>query len=179
MGLPQNRPAMNAVRTRLEWLVEEKPMRISINGTPVATMFLTGVAMIIAGGLVAAVADPLEVARGSWLAAYLVLPGGVATSAMALARTGHVDPVRRDRGAWPQFALWFGGHAGVVGGTLAEMPLLVGAASILLVAALVLALRASVGIAAPVAAAWAYRALLVLLMLSIPVGIALSIARHG
>ena len=51
----------------------------------------TGICSVALGGLVAAVAQPLDLAHGSWLAAYLVLVGGVAQGAMGQARFRRPD----------------------------------------------------------------------------------------
>ena len=48
------------------------------------TGFALGVALVVLGGLVAAVTGPLELAKGSWLAAYLVLVAGVSQCCLAV-----------------------------------------------------------------------------------------------
>lgn len=78
-----------------------------------------------------------------------------------------------DRVGWVQVAGWNLGSLLVIGGTLVTTPLLVDLGSVLLVVALVLALRARVA-RVPAAAALAYRAMLLVLAVSIPVGIVLS-----
>lgn len=125
---------------------------------------------VVAGGLVAAVTGPMGWAKGSWAAAYLVLVVGVAQYVMGRFRA--VDD-GDDRAGWVQLAGWNLGSALVIGGTLVTTPLLVDGGSVLLVVALVLALRARVA-RVPSAAALAYRALLLVLAISIPVGMVLS-----
>ena len=125
---------------------------------------------VVAGGLVAAVTGPMDWTKGSWAAAYLVLVVGVAQYVMGRFRA--VDD-GDDRAGWVQLAGWNLGSALVIGGTLVTTPLLVDGGSVLLVVALVLALRARVA-RVPPAAALAYRALLLVLAISIPVGMVLS-----
>ncbi|MCE5292393.1 MAG: hypothetical protein LLG14_24605, partial [Nocardiaceae bacterium] len=45
-------------------------------------LVVLGMSQVILGGLVAAVTRPLALTHGSWLAAYLVLVGGVAQYTM-------------------------------------------------------------------------------------------------
>lgn len=125
---------------------------------------------VVAGGLVAAVTGPMDWTKGSWAAAYLVLVVGVAQYVMGRLRAADVTG---DRAGWVQLAGWNLGSALVIGGTLVTTPLLVDGGSVLLVVALVLALRARVA-RVPAAAALAYRALLLVLAISIPVGMVLS-----
>lgn len=137
-------------------------------------MTAVGGAAVVLGGLVAAATGPMGWTKGSWTAAYLVLVMGVAQYVMGLM---HPKDRRPDRAGWAQLAGWNLGSLLVIGGTLVATPLLVDLGSVLLVVALVLGLRA----------AWpgrsglvghAYRAMLLVLALSIPVGILLSHLRH-
>jgi len=148
-------------------------------------MVILGFASIIAGGLVAAATGPLELSRGSWVAAYLVLVGGIAQLALGWVPGWLARPLP-ERHAWWQLAAWNLGNAIVIVATLAEWPLAVVVGSVLLVIALGLALFAWFGqgaARAPVDDAWsqwaagAYLALIVLLIVSIPVGIMLAIVR--
>lgn len=150
-------------------------------------MTATGICSVVLGGLVAAVTEPLGLAHGSWLAAYLVLVGGVAQAAMGQARFRRSEAMPR-RG-WAQFGCWNLGNLLVIVATLAGAPLVVDLGSALLVIALVIAWRAArpgVGSAARPATGWgsplvdhAYRTLLLVLAVSIPVGMALSQLRHS
>lgn len=141
--------------------------------TPARTLIALGALGVIAGGLVAAVTGPMDWAKGSWTAAYLVLVVGVAQFVM-----GRLRPAGGDDGAgWVQVAGWNLGSLLVIGGTLVTTPLLVDLGSVLLVIALVLAMRAgsrgeAEGIPHPVGLA--YRALLLVLAVSIPIGMVLS-----
>lgn len=141
---------------------------------------VTGLVAVVVGGLVAAVTDPLQVPRGSWLAAYLVLVVGVAQAAMGAGR--HRWPGASDGRGWVQFVLWNVGSAAVIVGTVVAAPVVVYAGSVLLLAALVLALLATRVPSDPVrngALIWIYRGLLVLLLVSVPVGMVLSTLRHA
>ena len=51
----------------------------------------TGIGSVVLGGLVAAVTEPLDLTHGSWVAAYLVLVGGVGQGAMGRARLRRPD----------------------------------------------------------------------------------------
>lgn len=151
---------------------------------PAYTLLYTGIACIIVGGLVAAVTDPLALDRGSWAAAYLVLVAGVAQAAMGIARM--LWPTDSGSGqssanGWPQFAFWNIGNAGVIVGTLLGTPLVVFMSSVLLVAALALALVATAHSKTTTTRKLliTYRAFLFILAVSIPVGIVLSAIRNA
>lgn len=146
---------------------------------PAVVMWALGWTGIFAGGLVAAVADPLDVYRGSWMAAYLVLVVGVAQVMMGWARR-HWGTSRAAAG-WAQCAAWNIGSAGVIAGTLAETSPIVFVSSAVLVVALVIAAldtRSARITSGDALRLLAYRALLVILAVSIPVGMVLSYLRH-
>lgn len=161
---------------------------------PAAALTIIGVLWVILGGLVAAVTGPLELVHGSWAAAYLVLVAGVAQTAMGRARTWWPETARSRPLGWLQLGCWNAGSALVIGGTLSSAPILVDLGSVLLVVALGLALLATRtdSLAPPadsperassttmsVLVTWGYRAILLVLAVSIPVGILLSHLRHG
>lgn len=129
---------------------------------------------VVAGGLVAAVTGPLMLDRGSWVAAYLVLVcgvGGWGIGAMQGRATAGLSPVW----ARVQLGAWALGNVVVIIGSLSSIALGVDAGVVLLELALVIAF-----ISAPAAAAvgrmsgWGYRSLLIVLMVSAPIGSALS-----
>ncbi|MGE4427186.1 MAG: hypothetical protein AB7G37_12105 [Solirubrobacteraceae bacterium] len=158
--------------------------------SPELVLVAIGIACVVLGGLVAAITDPLDLSSGSWLAAYLVLVGGVAQYAMGQARSTWYADARRSRAtvrpgreAWAQVATWNVGNGAVIVGTLTSAAPVVVAGSVLLVVALVLALRATR--AAPDRTATparlvdlGYRTTLLVLAASVPVGIVLSIVRN-
>ena len=149
---------------------------------PSWALLLLGYGCIVAGGLVAAVTGPLGLDRGSWVAAYLVLVGGVAQLAFGWV-PGALGRWAGRRSAWVLVAAWNVGNALVITGTLTDSPVGVDAGSVLLVLALVLAIRdvggpdrAQGGPGARVRRliGRAYLGLLIVLAVSIPVGIVLA-----
>jgi hypothetical protein len=103
------------------------------------TRFLaSGAVLIVAGGAVAALNSAAPFGHGSWLAAYLVLVGGVSqivlgTGQVVLGRpqlTRAISPM--------QLVLWNLGSLAVAAGVLADLAWLVTAGSVALLAALAL-----------------------------------------
>lgn len=142
-----------------------------------------GAAAVILGGLVAAVTGPLSLPRGSWLAAYLVLVCGVSLYAMGRVSTwfGHG---LAGRIGWVQLAGWNLGNAAVMTGTLTTMPYLVDVGGLILLAVLLGLLRgvfrpATRPGAADARGRHAYAFLLIVLVVSIPVGLVLAHLRAG
>lgn len=141
---------------------------------------------VIGGGLVAAVADPLHVARGSWAAAYLVLVVGVAQVALGVLQERLAARPTSPRLRAAELAAWNVGNAAVLGGTLASAEWVVDIGGLLLVVALALFLvaqRPAGGSGLPpgsgagrgrIWAVWVFRGLVVLLLVSIPVGLVLA-----
>ncbi|WP_448004290.1 hypothetical protein [Agromyces bauzanensis] len=135
--------------------------------------FALGVALVIAGGLVAAVTGPLELAKGSWLAAYLVLVAGVAQCGLAMQhRVLRATDASAGR-LRTTLVGWNAGNALVITGTLAAAPVVVDVGGILLLAVLVAALAATWKHAAPARAVLA-RVVLGALIVSIPIGLTLA-----
>lgn len=140
--------------------------------TPRKVGLAIGAVCVIAGGLVAAVTGPLALTKGSWLAAYLVLVAGVAQ--VVLADQHRLLQVEASsRAEWTTVALWVGGNAAVIGGTLLRQPLLVDLGGIALALAL---LYAVLGTRRTRAAAlgWALRLVYVVVLVSIPIGLVLA-----
>ena len=141
-------------------------------------MFLVvGGACIVAGGLVAAVTEPLRLAHGSWSAAYLVLVGGVAQIALGASQralTGRETPTPV---LITELAAWNLGSALVIGGTLVGNPVIVDAGGVALVVALAVLARTVRGGARPRWAVWTYRGALAVLLVSIPIGLVLAHVR--
>lgn len=145
-------------------------------------MIVAGYACIVAGGLVAAVTGPLGLAHGSWAAAYLVLVGGVGQLTLGWV-PGVLGRPTAGRSAWAVVVAWNAGNLLVLAGTIGGVTLGVDAGSVLLAGALVLALVALSGWRGGLPAerpgwivllGWAYLCLLLLLVVSIPVGIVLA-----
>lgn len=152
-----------------------------VTRAPAGTLIAIGAGAVVLGGLVAAVTGLFGWEHGSWVAAYLVLVVGVAQYAMGRMRPAGPRP---DRAGWVQVGAWNLGSLLVIGGTLVATPLLVDLGSGLLLLALVLALRAAwPGQGArqgrsSVLVGPAYRAMLLLLAVSIPVGVLLAHLRR-
>lgn len=148
-------------------------------------MTVAGACFVMLGGLVAAITAPLDLERGSWLAAYLVLVCGVAQYAMGwIQNRRYAGAAGSPTSVWLRFGGWNLGNVAVIVGTLATVPLIVEAGSFLLVLVLLTTLRAtwssgtSFGDRAPALTIWTFRILLLILIVSVPVGILLSHLRN-
>lgn len=137
-----------------------------------------GAAFVVAGGLVAAATAPNPSELTSWAAAYLVLVGGVVQVALgagqALLALG--TPSRRVIAI--ELMGWNAGSGAVLAGTLLGLSWLADVGGALLVPALVLVIRGVRGAARQ--PAWPlhlYRALVTLVLVSIPVGLVIGGAR--
>lgn len=95
-----------------------------------------GGAMIVAGGLVAAVNSAAPFDHGSWLAAYLVLVGGVSQILLGLGHLFLPAPKPSARLLHVQLACWNVGNLVVAGGVLADVTAGVMAGSVVLLVAL-------------------------------------------
>ncbi|WP_157005887.1 hypothetical protein [Agromyces laixinhei] len=143
--------------------------------SPVVFGNALGVALIVIGGLVAAVTGPLQLERGSWLAAYLVLVGGVAQS--LISRVLEPAAWAAGRGGWATIAAWNVGNLLVIVGALTRVPLIADLGGLMIVAPLVVALRTV--FATPSAGSGRVaRALMALplfvVLIGVPVGLALT-----
>lgn len=114
-----------------------------MSGSPERVGYGAGVACIVLGGLVAAVAEPLQLDRGSWLAAYLVLVCGIAQSVMSIQQ--HLLATTPPARSWTWLASWNSGNLLVIFGALARIPLLADLGGILLGYALAVALTRTRG----------------------------------
>ena len=138
-----------------------------------------GVVCIVAGGLVAAATAPAPTEHGTWAAAYLVLVGGIAQAGLGLGQamfTTHTStPVIA-----VQAAGWNLGNAAVLAGTLLSVTTLIDLGGALLLTTLGLLARGlRPARVRPVAgtAQWClhgYRLLVLILLVSIPVGLVLA-----
>lgn len=142
-------------------------------------MLAAGGASIVAGGLVAAVTGPTGWDRGSWVAAFLVLVAGVAQMGVAAGQAQLAHNATAVAFTAVECVLWNAGCMTIIAGTLLSSPLTVSIGSTLLVAALGMStftVRGSGG--QPPLLLWLYRVLLIVLLTSIPIGIALAWTRH-
>lgn len=143
---------------------------------------LTGVLCVIAGGLVAAVTAPAPTEHGTWVAAYLVLVGGVAQAGLGVGQAMFTTQTSA-RVVAVEAVGWNVGNASVIVGTLLGVTALVDLGGAFLVIALILLARGvSPGAVRPVAggARWylrGYRLLVLILLVSIPIGLVLARAQ--
>lgn len=146
--------------------------------------FLVGTASVVAGGLVAAVTAAAPSEHGAWLAAYLVLVSGVAQVALAAGQALLATRPPSARALAMELTAWNLGNLAVVAGTLAGLTLLVDVGGVLLVVALALLVGAVRGADRDVGrlGRWArpvFQLLVLILLVSIPVGLWLAAVRHG
>lgn len=134
-----------------------------------------GLFCIVTGGLVAAVTGPLRLEHGSWAAAYLVLVGGVAQSALGVGQYVLAPRLPARWVAGVELAAWNGGSVAVIGGTVLDNPWIVDVGGLLLVVALAFMIRAVRG-ADPgfYWTVWSYRILLAVIIISTAIGLALA-----
>ncbi len=145
---------------------------------PVRIPLLVGGTAVIAGGLVAAATAPAPSEHGSWAAAYLVLVVGVAQLGLAAGIAWLADPAPAHRLVRAEFLIWNLGNAAVLAGTLLDVQAVVDAGGALIVLALLVALLV-VRPSRPSWLLWAYRALVVVVLVSVPIGLVLARVRSG
>lgn len=138
-----------------------------------------GTGCVVAGGLVAAATAPAPSTHASWAAAYLVLVAGVAQIALGLGQAviASHPPSRRQVAA--QVIGWNVGNAAVLAGTLTGALPLVDLGGALLVtdlALLIHAVRGGLrrGTRTGRWARYGFRLLVLLLLVSIPIGLVLA-----
>jgi hypothetical protein len=138
---------------------------------------LCGGILIVAGGGVAAINSAAPFTHGSWLAAYLILVGGVAQILLASGRAAIGSGPGRSRG---RLVLWNFGSLAVPAGVLTDTTAWVTAGSVALLCALALFAQAGFQPApGRRARAVAYLVLVVSLAASVVVGSALADAAPG
>ncbi len=156
-----------------------QPAGIRIGWKTAAPFVLIGIAAVIVGGLLSAVTATTPTRQIAWLVAYLVLVVGVAQIGLGAGQAWlAVHPLGGGllAGEFLGFTL---GNAGVAAGTMLSLPVLVDAGGILLVGSLALFLW---GVRHSARGGWLrylYRALVALLLVSIPVGLVLAQIRAG
>ena len=143
-----------------------------------AAFALLGGALVVAGGIVAAVNSAAPFAHGSWLAAYLVLVAGISQVLLGVGRLALLvrEPPRRLIRA--QLLLWNAGSVAVPAGVLGDAALPVTAGSVALLAALACFAAGVRGVPLH-AGVLAYHALIVALAASVIVGSAMAGAAPG
>jgi hypothetical protein len=159
--------------------------RHSAAGAWLRPFLIAGVACIIAGGLLAAATAYVTTQKTAWATAYIVLVGGVAQIGLGAA-VAWLAPTAPRRAAWWAFAGWNLGNAGVLTGQLAGILILTDIGTVILVAALVTVFAAvggwpgrgarASGAGAPdhPGVLWAFRGLVILLAVTMPIGVILA-----
>ncbi|MGN6413437.1 hypothetical protein [Flexivirga sp.] len=143
-----------------------------------ATPFVViGLALVIAAGLVSAAAAPTASYHSSWAVAYLVLVAGVAQGVLGLGQavlTAGTVPLGI---RWAQLCCWNLGNAAVVAGTLTDVRPLLYLGCLLLVVTVVLLLRTTTHVPSNWLV-WTMRAVVIVLLVSVPTGIVLQALTH-
>ena len=135
---------------------------------------IIGAICIIAGGLVSAVTASVPSQAAAWTVAYLVLVSGVAQLALGLGQSA-LAAVPSWRLIGLELATFNLGNLAVMVGTLVRMPLVVDVGGVLLLVALALfiwGVRGSSSRARVVL--YGYRFVTLVLLVSIPIGLALA-----
>jgi hypothetical protein len=132
-----------------------------------------GIACVLLGGLVAAATGPLDLVKGSWLAAYLVLVCGAGSYAVGAAQTRATSRLLPLPAVATQATGWAMGNAAVIAGSLAGVPAVVDAGGALLAIALLIALTYARNLQHRLLRR-AYRLALVAFLVSIPIGLVLA-----
>lgn len=140
---------------------------------------LVGTAAVVAGGLVSAVTGPTGFADGSWVAAYLVLVAGVAQVGLGGGQALLGDRMVSGRRRGTQLLTYNAANLAVLAGTLTGSVVVVAAGGGLLLISLALFLTA---VRRSRTHPWYlafYRLVIALLVVSVPVGVLLSVLRHS
>lgn len=141
----------------------------------IAPFAVTGAIGVLAGGLLAAaIAAPAPTRHGVWAAAYLVLVLGVAQIVLGVGQAVLAAQPPTARGAAVTAALFNGANIAILVGIVTDRILLFDAGSVLLLLTLVLFLHGVRHSARPGWALYAYRGLVALLMVSIPIGLLIT-----
>jgi len=149
-----------------------------VKGRFAAVFFIVGACAVVTGGLVAAITGPLALSSGSWVAAYLVLVVGVAQCAFGVAQAVLAPRPLSQTLFWVELGCWNVGSAAVIAGTLIAHPLVVDVGGVMLVITLALLLRTTFRSGSTRRwLLWAYRALIVVLLVSIPIGLTIAAVR--
>jgi hypothetical protein len=154
--------------------------RVVARWSVAAPFLVVGAASVIAGGLVAAVTRPTGFEMGSWLAAYLVLVGGVAQIALGVGQAALAQLSPPSATVRAEVVSWNLGLGATMIGSLASLPVVTSLGAVATIAALVLFLRGVRGRATE-ARRWRllYGGVILVVLVSTPIGLALAWARHG
>jgi hypothetical protein len=147
---------------------------------PAARPFIVvGFVSITTGGVIAAVTRPTGFELGPWLAAFLVLVGGVAQIALGVGQAWMADQPPGSAAVTAEVASWNLGLVATIVGSLASAPLVTAVGAAAIVVALALFLRGVGNGATNVR--WprlVYRGVIAVVLISTPIGLALAWVRH-
>ena len=137
-----------------------------------------GVACILAGGFIAAAIAHAPTRDGVWSVAYLVLVAGMAQVGLGVGQALLATKTPTGRLVAAELLAWNIGNAAVIVGTLTGHVALVYVGGALLVVGLVLFVLAARGSDAHwQRTRWAFRLIVLILAVSIPIGLTLATAR--
>ncbi|MEO6899404.1 MAG: hypothetical protein ABI160_05505 [Mycobacteriaceae bacterium] len=143
--------------------------------TPTCWFTFLGVGAIVAGGLTAAVTAHSPTRYGVWAVAYLVLVAGLAQVVLGVAQAVLATDVPSARHVAAELLAWNLGNAAVIAGTLADRVSLVFLGGALLFGGLILFVLAARGSERRWRQTrWAFRLVVGVLAVSIPVGLVLA-----
>ncbi|MEV8224040.1 hypothetical protein AB0P16_16540 [Dietzia maris] len=140
---------------------------------------LVGIAAIIVGGLVAALTGPTGFADGSWAAAYLVLVAGVAQAGLGGGQALLAGATLSRRVRVVELLVYNLANSAVLVGTLAGSVVTVATGGVLLLISLMLFLVTVRHLRGRTWHLVLYRIIIATLVVSVPVGVVLSVVRHS
>jgi hypothetical protein len=150
---------------------------------PAARPFVViGATCIVAGGVVAALSRPTDFDLGPWLAAFLVLVGGVAQLALGGGQAWLAAQPPTHRRIVLEVATWNLGLAVTIVGSLAGVPVVTTLGGIAVLCALALfldAVRHAGSTPRSSLARTLYTAVTAIVLVSTPIGLVLAWLRHG
>ena len=142
-----------------------------------APFVVSGAALVVIGGLVSAAAAPTASYHSSWAVAYIVLVAGVAQILLGLGQAVLTGGSRTPTMRWVQLCCWNIGNALVLAGTLLDVPVLLYLGCVALILTLALVLHAIAHVRSS-RLLWTVRAVVAVLLVSIPTGIVLQAVAH-
>lgn len=177
----QNRPTTMGDRWRqtsdpMHQNAQHDDIRLPASARP---FLILGTLAVIAGGVVAAVTRPTDFEKGSWLAAYLVLVGGVALVGLGAGQALLVDEPVGPALIRGQIVGWVSSAAMVVVGTLTSTPVLTAVGGAVLLGVLATFFVSVRGSSRKGAVLWCYQAILLVVVVSIPIGLVLAWQRQS
>jgi hypothetical protein len=159
----------------------ERPAdRVVARWPGVRPFVVVGFLSTIVGGVTAAVTRPTGFELGSWLAAFLVLVGGVAQIALGIGQAWLSDQPPSPASLRAEVITWNVGMAATIAGSLLAAPAVTTLGGVVFAVALCVFLRSVPRSgASPRWARLLYRWLVAVVLLSTPVGLVLAWIRHG